>query len=219
MNVGNYYGNPWLGLLIKTNDKISLVPLDCPEKLCNKIQEILKTEIIKTSIAQTNLLGIYTVMNSNGIVVPNLTEKKEIERLRESELNVYVSKDRHNALGNNMVINQNGGLINEEIENDEKKRIEEVLGIELVKRKIAEYQTVGSCCISNNKGFLTHYKTKPEEMEEIASILKVRGSKGTVNLGTGFVSIGMIANDNGYLAGEKTSAYELGRIEEALGFL
>ena len=56
-------------------------------------------------------------------------------------------------------------------------------------------------------------------MEEIASILKVRGSKGTVNLGTGFVSIGMIANDNGYLAGEKTSAYELGRIEEALGFL
>lgn len=219
MNVGNYYGNPWLGLFVKTNNNISLVPLDCPEKLCDRIQETLKTRVIRTSIAQTNLIGVYTVMNSNGIVVPNLTEKKEIEKLKESELNVYMSKERHNALGNNVVVNQNGGLVNEEIDNEEKKRMEDVLGIELVKRKVAEYQTVGSCCISNNKGFLAHYRTKPEEIEEIGSILKVQGNKGTVNLGTGFVSIGMIANDNGYLAGEKTSAYELGRVEEALGFL
>ena len=56
-------------------------------------------------------------------------------------------------------------------------------------------------------------------MDDIKSILKVPGNKGTVNTGTGFVSFGAKANRNGYIVGEATTAFEMGRIEEALGLI
>ena len=39
------------------------------------------------------------------------------------------------------------------------------------------------------------------------------------NFGFPFVKSGLIANSNGYLAGSRTTGIELGRIDEALGFL
>ena len=42
---------------------------------------------------------------------------------------------------------------------------------------------------------------------------------GTVNLGSPLVGSGLLANSFGYLAGEESTGLELGRIEDALGFL
>ncbi|OYV09323.1 MAG: translation initiation factor 6 [Methanosaeta sp. NSP1] len=42
---------------------------------------------------------------------------------------------------------------------------------------------------------------------------------GTVNMGSPLVGSGLLANSKGYLAGFETSGPELGRIEDALGFL
>ena len=70
-----------------------------------------------------------------------------------------------------------------------------------------------------NGGFLAHYKTGEEDMAALRDALRVHGSKGTVNTGTGFVSYGVIANSKGYVAGESTTAFEMGRLEEALGLI
>ena len=219
MNVGSYFGNSWIGLFVKTNNSISLVPIDCPEKLCAKIETALKTTVVRTSVAETNLVGVYTAMNSNGIIVPNLATENEIINLRKLGINVYASKDKHNAIGNNLAVNDKSGVINEAVSLEEKKNIEDTLGIELQQQKMGGYTTIGSCCIANNKGFLLHYKASEKEIEEVKAVFRIPGNKGTVNMGTGFVSIGLICNDTGYLAGEATSAHELGRVEEALGFL
>jgi translation initiation factor 6 len=42
---------------------------------------------------------------------------------------------------------------------------------------------------------------------------------GTVNFGSPLIGSGLLANSKGYIAGEETSAPEMGRIEDALGFL
>ncbi|MFH2105868.1 MAG: translation initiation factor IF-6 [Candidatus Micrarchaeota archaeon] len=219
MKTGIYYGNPWLGLFIRSNNKLSLVPADCPEKLGQKIKESLKTELVHTTIGNTNLIGAYVLMNSNGIVLPNITTQAEIKMIKQLGMNVHVSSEKNNALGNNIAVNDKKGIVNGFVNMEEKKKIEDVLGVELIETKIAGHSTVGSCCICNNKGFFTNYAANDKELEFLRSVLGVDGNKGTVNKGVGFVSVGLTANDKGYVAGEETTAHELGRIEESLGFL
>ncbi|MBI5228197.1 translation initiation factor IF-6 [Candidatus Micrarchaeota archaeon] len=219
MRTSTYYGNSWLGMFIKTNDKITIVPIDAMDKLTEKISECLGTEIVRSSFGDSNLLGIYAVMNSNGIILPNIANENEVALIRKAGLNVYVSKERHNAHGNNLSVNDLGGLINPEVSREEMTKIQDVLGVELVPQMIANHSTVGSACLANNSGFLVHHKTTPNEVKEIESILKVPGTRGTVNTGTGFVSYGAIVNNKGYIAGEATTAFELGRIEEAFGLI
>jgi translation initiation factor 6 len=158
-------------------------------------------------------------MNSTGVVLPNLATDEEVKVFKELGLNVYRSSEKSNAHGNNIALNDKGGIINPRIEASERGRMEDALGIELVPMMIAKYATVGSCCIGGSKGFLAHFGASDKEMEQIADILKVAGEKGSVNMGTGFVSLGIIANAHGYVAGEATSAYEMGRAETALGYL
>ena len=82
-----------------------------------------------------------------------------------------------NAHGNNIVVNDKGGIISDRITREETLRMQDTLGVDLVQIQIAGYHTVGSCCIATNKGFLTHFKTSEEEFSAIESALKVRGSK------------------------------------------
>ena len=215
----SYYGNAWIGMFAKTNNEITLAPVDASEKLVKAIEEKLETRVLKTLVGGSNILGIYLAMNSNGLILPNVVGEKEIELIKKTGLNVYVSQEKKNAHGNNILVNDKGGLINKNISNEERKNMEDVLGVELVPRDVAKYATVGSACLANNNGFLAHYNTSDEEMAVIGKILKVNGSKGSINYGTGFISLGVITNDHGYVAGEKTSAFELGKVEEALGFL
>ena len=202
-----------------SNNEYCFVPVDSNKKFRDSIEECLKVECIPTTIGDNNLLGMDLVMNSNGIIAPNISSEEEIKTLKKTGLSVYVNKDNHNANGNNILVNDKGGIINPRISEQEKKKIEDTLGIELEYRKVSEYYTVGSSGLLNNKGVLLNFRANQEEVDEVGNILKVPGLRGTTNLGTPFVSMGAVANDNGYAVGRITTAYEMGRIEEALGFL
>ncbi|MFH0737536.1 MAG: translation initiation factor IF-6 [Candidatus Micrarchaeota archaeon] len=214
-----YFGNPWLGMFIRTNDSITMLPLDSMQRIEDLVRERLKTEVIRTGIGDCNLVGMYCAMNSNGVVLPNVAREEEISLLKKAGLNVYVCQDKNNANGNNISANDRGGIINPNVEAAEAKKIGDALGIEMVPLSIAGYTTVGSACLATNGGFLAHFKASGEEMSKIKDALKVSGSKGTVNTGNGFVAFGAIANKNGYVVGEATTAFEIGRLEEALGLI
>ncbi len=214
-----YYGNPWIGMFVKASDSLALAPLDCPEKLAMHLNHGLKCEVKRVSIGDSNLAGVYVAMNSRGIVVPNITAPQEVSALKSLGLNVYHSKEPFNAHGNNIAVNDKGGIINPHIHAQERRRMEEALGVELVPMRIANYSTVGSACLVGNRGFIAHYASSDEEMAALESAFKVKGERGTVNMGTGFVSYGVVANSHGYVAGEATSAHEMGRVESALGYI
>lgn len=214
-----YFGNPWIGMFIKTNDSATLIPIDSMDKLEHAAAETFKTEVLRVSVAGSNLLGVYLAMNSNGIIVPNLMDESEIALIKKSGLNVYVSRDRNNANGNNISVNDKGGIINPFVERGEAKKMEETLGVELVPMSVAGYTTLGSAVLATNGGFLAHFKATPEELEKLQGALKVHGNRGTMNTGTGFVGYGAAVNKNGYIVGEATTAFEIGRMEEALGLI
>lgn len=214
-----YYGNPWLGMFIKTNDRVTLLPIDSMQKIEDAARECLQTEVVKVSAGDTNLLGMYVAMNSNGAILPNIMKENEVEAIKRAGLNVYVSQERHNAHGNNIAVSDKGGVVNPHLEREEVKKMEDALCVELAPATIAGYTTVGSTCIASNNGFLAHFRASEDEMAELRGILKVHGSRGTVNTGTGFVAYGAVANSRGYLVGEDTTAFEMGRLEEALGLI
>lgn len=214
----DYFGNPWIGMFVKTNDSFTIIPKDSPDKLEDNL-EPLKTKVLKAGIGESNLLGIYVAMNNNGIILPNISTREEVKDIKKLGINVYHSESRYNANGNNIAVNDKGGIINPNISQSERKKMEDVFGVELVPMRIGNYSTVGSSCIVTNKGFLANYKASEDDMKEITSALKVDGQKGTVNTGVGFVSFGVVVNSHGYVAGMHTTAFEIGRVVETLGFI
>lgn len=214
----DYYGNPWLGMLIKTNDSLTLIPKDSPKELEESMED-LDTKVIRTCVGESNLLGIYVAMNNNGMILPNITTDEEVKSIKKLGMNVYHSESKYNANGNNIAVNDKGGIINPNISQAEIKKMEDVLGVELVPMRIGGYSTVGSSCVTTNRGFLANYKATEDEMKEIGSALKVSGERGTVNTGVGFVSFGVIVNSKGYISGANTTAFEMGRVVEALGLI
>lgn len=218
MKRSSYFGNPWIGMFAATNDSITLIPADSMKKFEDVFAD-LGTEIMKVSVADTNLVGLYSAMNSNGIVLPNVANENESMMIKKSGLNVLVSGELNNAHGNNIAANDKGGIVNPRVAAKERKMMEDVLGIELVPMTVAGFHTVGSACIATTSGFLAHYRITDDEMDVLKGIFKVHGNKGTLNTGTGFVSYGAVVNKNGYVAGEASTAFELGRLEEAFGLI
>ncbi|MFA5050417.1 MAG: translation initiation factor IF-6 [Candidatus Micrarchaeia archaeon] len=220
MNKTNYFGNEWIGLFAKTNNKYTIAPIDSPKKFVDELEECLKTTCILTTIGDTNLAGGYLCMNSNGIVLPNIASEKEKKYLeKETGLSVYISKTNYNAHANNIVVNDRCGLINPHVEENEKEKIEDALQIKLQYCKIADYSTIGSNILMNNRGFVANFRASEKELAEIEKRVGIKGARGTINTGVGFISLGAIANDNGYVVGNATTSYEMGRIEEVLEFI
>lgn len=214
-----YYGNTLIGLFFRANDSVVLIPKDTLKSISELLEKTLEVNVIKVSIGLSNLNGAYVAMNNNGVILPQIVKEDEIRELKKAGLNVYISKDKNNAFGNNLCINDKGGIANPHISNSELKKIEDFLGIEIVKMKINNYSAVGAVCATTNKGFLVHYSTSDEELKKIERILKVKGVKGSINMGLGFVGSAIVANSKGFAVGEESSGYEIGIAESALGYI
>ena len=136
----------------------------------------------------------------------------EIQKLQEFfkehgvDINIGRLASKCTAIGNMISCNDHAAIVSPRI--SEIETIKEVLDVRIVQREIAGHDEVGACCIATNKGFLIH-----------PGILKGDGLTGSVNLGFPFIKSGLVANSNGYLTGARTTGIELGRIDEALGFL
>ncbi|MGV8176663.1 MAG: translation initiation factor IF-6 [Candidatus Bilamarchaeaceae archaeon] len=218
MRTTSYFGNPWIGAFARTTETHTFVPRDSPPRFIGAV-ETLGTEVVNVSVGASNLVGAYTAANSKGIVLPNVASSEEAEMFRKAGLNVEISRCHLNAHGNNIAVNDKVGIINPEIHHEDRKRMEDALGVELVPFSLDGYPTIGSCVLLGARGALVHFAAKPDELERLKAIVKAPCIVGSVNTGVGFVGLGVIATSKTYIAGEKTTAFELGRVEEALDLI
>lgn len=208
-------GNPYVGIFCATSEKITLVPHSAHPKLLEAIAG-LGTKAIKTTILDSNLLGVYCAMNSNGAIVPYGISDSEIAVLKSEGLNVLVTHGVHNAVGNNICANDKGAIANPEFNDHDLGRIADCLGVEVVTDRVAGYDTVGSAVMATNKGFLAHHDAGEDDLKDIESILGVKGGVGSLNMGCGFVRVCGLATSKGAVAGEASSGFELARMSSAL---
>ncbi|MFW5902816.1 MAG: translation initiation factor IF-6, partial [archaeon] len=200
----NYYRASEIGVFSKTNNKVTLVPPSATEKYEKKIKETLKTEIVETTICNSNLIGIFVAMNDDKIIVPSMITEYEQETLKKHFDEVKIIDSRYTAIGNLITMNNKGIAVSKFLKNEINGSSFEIAGTSLL----------GSTVFATDKGFLAHRNTKKEEIEKLEETLKVEGNVGTVNFGDPYVKNGLIGNKEGILVGKDTTGPEINRIDE-----
>ncbi len=218
----SFYGDHNLGLFAKASDKFCILGKFVSERSAERIGETLHVDVEKATIAATDFIGMLCCMNSNGILLPGIATREEVERFesikRRMGVNLEVLNSKFTALGNLILCNDNGAVISRLLKN-EKKIIEDCLGVETEFCSVAGIDVVGSCGIATNKGCLLHRDASEQEIKKIKSILKVDVGIGTANFGSPFVGACGFANSNAAVMGESTTGPEIHRVMESLQFI
>ena len=93
------------------------------------------------------------IVNNHGLLLPQTAYPDEIEFLEKTTgLNVEVLETKHNALGNMMSVNDKGAIVSPLIEKENLKKIEQVLDVEVIQRRVAGYNQVGAMVRANSEG-------------------------------------------------------------------
>ena len=215
MRFSRYGGNPNIGVFAVANEDLAFVAHDAADDFADGIAHTLGVDVIRTTVADSFVVGSLIAMNSNGAIVSGLIGDRELEAIR-SKIPVATISDKLNAAGNNILVNDNGAIVNPDVDNGSLKEIEDILGVECVKSTIADIVTVGSVCRATNKGAAVCPDATEEDIRLIKDVLKVEAMKVTVNHGCKFVSPGIVANSKGAVVGDLTTPIEMGKIEDAL---
>jgi translation initiation factor 6 len=209
----NFSGDTNLGLYGFATDSYCL--LGVPSK---KVRQALEVPVHHVTILNTNFAGLFIAGNSQGIVIPEIVAEDHLASLQRYFKKILVIKSNYSAMGNLLLMNDNGIIISPLLKKH-KKEISAFFGLHSAVTMIGKQRTVGTLGIATNKGCLLHPKARKAEIKIISDILGVECNVGTVNFGSPYPGAGVVANSKGFVASESTSGPELGRITEALGFL
>jgi len=211
--------NPNVGVYCVANDSVVFVQKQLLKKVKRKISDALDVKLVEITIADTTIIGSLVALNSNGAVVTNFSDTVTFNIIKEQGLNFHMVKDVINAAGNDILVNDHGALIHPDIKERSLKKIERALGVPVQRGTIASLKTVGMAAVVTNKGCLCHPKVTDDEKNVLEKVFDVEVMIGTVNHGHPMIGSGLVANSKGAIIGNRTTGIEMGRIEEALGFL
>ncbi|MCK4670794.1 MAG: translation initiation factor IF-6 [Nanoarchaeota archaeon] len=215
----NIDGNPNIGLFAFCNDKICLVGNRFTKPQIRKMEDVLGVHVEQISVAGTDLIGAFVAGNNKCILVPDLIFPEELEKLMKikeiygNAFDVKVIGTKLTALGNNILANDSGCLVNPDFPATQKKLIRQALGVKVVPGMIAEHNVVGSLGVAVNTGACVHEDVCPEEQGIIEKLLNVPVVSGTINRNP-YVRSGVIVNSNGYVVGDQSKGDELLLFEE-----
>jgi translation initiation factor 6 len=197
----DWHGSPHIGIFCIVTDEVAVIPPSTTRKFEELLKEKLLVDVVRTTLVNSSLLGIFAAAGAGRIFVPDITEREERRVLRDVFPEVVVLEERCTALGNLMALNGNGIASSRHLGIGEHVRV-------------AGSDFVGSAVFATSKGFLAHRDASAAELKELERILKVRGGTGTVNMGDPFVRSGLVGNRNGVIAGTATSGPEMLRIDD-----
>ncbi len=211
-------GSSLVGVFARCTEKIALVPLEVGPEMISRIEERLGVVSVRTSISGSSVVGSLVCGNSTGFVTNPLASEAALQKLsahgKAARLPGKIS-----AAGNVILANDSAALVHPGLSSRACEILSQTLGVEAVKGTIGGLKTVGMAAVATNKGLLVHPRVSEAELAVLDDLFGLPVDVGTVNFGSPQIGSGLLANSKGYLAGEETSGPEMGRIEDALGFL
>ncbi len=210
-------GNPLIGLYIRVNEGTAILGVrnGYAEQM---LRDVLNVDVVVTTIGGSELVGAMAAANSNGVVVSDRTTTKEIEKLNRV-FDVHVIETYMTCLGNIVCVNDSGAIIHPDAPNGLIEKVSKALDVGVAKGTIGGIKTTGMAAVVTNRGGLLNPNANEWEIKKVEEFLHIEVELGTVNFGHDMVGTGLVANTKGYIAGRDTTGYELGVIEEALGFV
>jgi len=208
-------GNPFIGIYAAAGEKIAFLPPNTPDAFRNDIRDALEVEIITGTLGDSTVAGSLIAMNASGALVTPFARDEEIVPLREF-MEVRRLPGKYSAVGNNVLVNNKGAVINPSIRASHYELIKDVFDVEVMKMSIGGIKTVGSACLITDKGGLCHPNVTDEELETLSEFFKIPFVPGTLNYGTGYVGACALANSKGAVIGDSSTPIEMGKVEDAL---
>ena len=204
------YRSPNIGIYTKVNDNFVFVPNGFAITKAKNLAEFLKTDYLFTSVSNTRLLGPLMVVNNKGIILPRTVLEEELSHLKKSTgLNVAILDTKHTALGNLICANDKGGIMSPMIPSEYAKKVEDVLGIEVLQKRVARYHQVGAMAVATSHGGIVHPDTEENDIKIMSEVLGVELEAATINGGIPFVASGILANNKSLIVGTLTNGPEL----------
>ncbi|MFW9962414.1 MAG: translation initiation factor IF-6 [Candidatus Sifarchaeia archaeon] len=216
----DFEGDSNVGAFGIATDRFVFVSSNMSEKGLDIIEKTFNLPLVQTTIATLDAVGLVSVATSNGILVPYTTTDEEFAQLKSSsEVPVDWLDDKMTALGNIIIANDNGAMCHPDFNFKSRRKISDILGVEVVPGSLAKLPIVGATAIATNQGAVVHPMATAGEIELLAQLLKVHVEVGTVNRGSPYTSLGVLANADGMIAGTDTTGVELAHISQVLGFV
>jgi translation initiation factor 6 len=214
----NIAGSSLVGVFARCTEKVLLVPHEVGPEDLETLLKGLQVEAVRLLAGGSAVLGSLICANSNGYVVTYHAGDEEMKILQEhgkaSRLPAKI-----NAAGNVILVNDSAALVHPGLSSRACETVAETLGVDVRKGTIGGLKTVGMAGVATNKGLLVHPRVSEAEISLLEDLFELPVDVGTVNLGSPLVGSGVLANSHGYFAGRDTTGPELGRIEDALGYL
>ena len=204
------YSGPNIGLYTTVNDKHLFVPKGFAKTKAKKLSSYLGVDTVFTSMAETRLIGVMMVINNQGALLPSNASQHEYDIIKKTTgLNVDVLDSKHNALGNLICANDKGAVVSPMIPKEKMKKIEDVLGVEVIQKKIAGYHQVGVVVVATMKGGVVHPEADEDDINTISNVLGVNIEPATINGGIPYVNSGILANNHNMVVGNRTTGPEI----------
>ncbi len=211
----NVHNNPNIGIYGLATEEYCLVGTSITFEQIEEIRKALEVPVYQIKIAGTDLIGVFCTANKNCLLVPGIAFEEELKELDKLNIKYKVIKTHLTALGNNILCNDNGALVNPEFSAVIKKEIRKALGVKVVPGTIGELETAGSCGICSRNGVLVSEEITDRELKTVKSLLNTPVFNGTVNESP-LVRSGLIVNSKGYIYGSIFARDEIFIIQEAL---
>ncbi len=211
------YDTPMIGVFAACTDEVVLIPPLTKPETCAILEDTLNVRVVETLINGSVVIGALSRGNSNGFLVSYGTDTNELQKL--TGIQVEILPDKLNAVGNIVLANDSAALVHPELSDRAIETIAGTLKVEVYRGTIAGIKNVGMAGVVTSRGLLVHPKVTLSERETLEEIFELPVNIGTTNFGTQMLGSGLLANSKSYLAGSETTGPELGRIEEALGFI
>lgn len=219
----DYRGNWNIGAFGVATDSFAILDRGFRKEMVNKARKALKIPIIIQDFLLQSLIGSMLLANSHGILLPEKqVDQKDLETLEETleqkDVNVAINqvnlKRYYNALGNLALCLDDIIIFHSEIVEQNKELIPTIE--ETMKAKVAGFDfqidVPGSALVGGKKGILADPLIDDDILKDISRKADVRVGRGSVNFGSPWVGNGLILNSNGFLAGNKTTGYEMAQI-------
>jgi translation initiation factor 6 len=214
----SFGGDPNIGVFSRVFEDIAVIPPEAPEGFGDQLRELLDVEILVTSIQGSYIIGSLLAGNSHAVVVSGLATDEEVSRLKEYREVMRLS-DTMNAAGNVILANDRFCAVHPDMPSYIADEIRSYLRVPVQTLTLAGIKTVGMAGVATNRGVIVHPRAARQELARLEEMSGLPVGVGSINMGSGLIGAGLVANSKGYAAGVQTSGFELGRVEDVFGFL
>ena len=209
VSLSDIFGDPNVGIFSFVNEGIAILPAGITPKKLDVYEQSLGVKAYGVGIADSRLVGIYTAGNSNAVLVPYITTKDELKLLRATGTHVVVVKEKRTALGNVVLCNDYGAVLDPRLKPPTVAAIDKALMVPHTTATIGGLPHVGSLATASNKGVLANPMIKESERKQISATLGVPVETGTINSGVPYPRAGLVVNSKGAVVGSLTLGSEL----------